>query len=589
MSFPAIRNREGQLMAEAVADASTAHIASLVSRQKNSKPPPSRPVRRSYFSRRGGSFSRHRSRGSRNSYSSNSNVSFQPIEKTFKVDRVSSTSSHSRSSSNVRPRSPPYPPPKAKAVISLPGKKFEIAPRFVRLNQRKMEASIHATSPPGSPPRSLTPPSHFSPVKREMSQHRNTTSASGSQETNDMYNGNHIQRTPRPLLSRSAFGRLDRFKQQLDAASTAKEYVEIYAKANGYEHRYTTNMMGQKKKSFVSNLVLGGRSYRSYPNEARTAEEAEEIAAQNAVESIQENKEFLAMLPETPITNAEEIAILLSRIEENSTTVCSSINYLNFNYKIIKLCDKPSGMFIKGIEIEYENKFNESLPDGWLDLVKASSIVDVDEVAVAYGKVPDGKNFIVKPAKIFSSGSTTPSEASATNTEQHDLENEDFLSRKHSLSDTHIEVPELTIPDGNEWGVYITNVSSFVSARLIDHDGDFYNMSQAMSAFYGAQTLPVHIVYEGHLYAAAGEDLVMNRVLTIRIINSDLVECYFVDEGIYAEVKKSDLQELNEEFLTVPYQAIHLSLEGLEDLEPFIKSEYLEPLGCIRHLLLLLR
>ncbi|GBM55232.1 hypothetical protein AVEN_158118-1 [Araneus ventricosus] len=81
------RNREGQFMAEGVADAATAHIASLVSRQRQARPS-GRGSRKSYFSKgRGGSSSRYRPRGGRSSYMSSSNVPLQPSGKAYKQDK----------------------------------------------------------------------------------------------------------------------------------------------------------------------------------------------------------------------------------------------------------------------------------------------------------------------------------------------------------------------------------------------------------------------------------------------------------------------------------------------------------------------
>ncbi|XP_055939248.1 tudor domain-containing protein 7A-like [Argiope bruennichi] len=554
------RNREGLFMAEGVADAATAHIASLVSRQKQAKPSV-KGSRKTYFSKgRGGFSSRYRPRGGRSSYGSSSSVPLQPSGKAYKQDKVS-YENHSKNSVPTS-KSPLLPSPKANSAFSRldrPVRKNEIAPRFIRLNQRRMEA---AATRKYSPPR--TPPDRYSPSPRASPKGWISPRPSAiDDESYNQYNGNRIQNTPRPLLSRNNFGRLDRFKQQLENARTNKEYVEIYAKANGYNFKYKTIFCGQKKKGFVSNLELDKKTYQSYPEVARTEEEAEEIAAKAAVEDIKSNTDSLASLPETPISNAGEIQILLSRIEE--------IVY-----------SKPTGMFINGIVREYENKFNESLPNGWMDILRQSSVVIMEEVAVKFGKVPDGTNFIVKVNKN-SSGSTTPSEASSkVNAELLDLDNGDFSSKDDFEDFYQPQVPELTIPDGNEWAVYITNTSSALAARLIDHDADFYNMSKAMSAFYDSQTLPVQVVYERHLYAAVGEcindELVMHRVLVNRVFDNDIVECYFVDEGTFGEIPKSDLQELHEDFLMVPYQAVYFSLEGLDDFEPYMQPEHLESL-----------
>lgn len=65
--------------------------------------------------------------------------------------------------------------------------------------------------------------------------------------------------------------------------------MEIYARENGLNIRYKNKLCGQRKKYYISNLELGNKTYISYPTEAKSEGEAEEVAAQAAEEDIKNN------------------------------------------------------------------------------------------------------------------------------------------------------------------------------------------------------------------------------------------------------------------------------------------------------------
>nr|XP_042895612.1 tudor domain-containing protein 7 [Parasteatoda tepidariorum] len=304
-------------------------------------------------------------------------------------------------------------------------------------------------------------------------------------------------------------------------------------------------MSGQKKRNrgYYSSLTLGQKKYDSYPAYAATAEEAEEIAASVAVQSIQKDHLHLESCPETTIRNAEDVQKLISRIEE-------------------VVCEKPSGMFTNGIVHEYENNYHESLPENWLSLLQQSNILEIEELDVPYGRVPEGVNCIVRRAN--SSGSTTPSSLSELE-QRSEFSNNDNAAPRAIVRRDHLPaIPELTIPFGNQWFVYVVDVSKTITARLIEYDEAFMEFFNSMRAFYSSETLPAQEISEGLLYASCIDDN-YQRVLAQNIKETDMVECYYVDEGVFADVPKSCLQELHSDFWTFPYQAIHLTLDGLED------------------------
>ncbi|KAG8185395.1 hypothetical protein JTE90_018616 [Oedothorax gibbosus] len=162
------KSRDGYLMAEAVADLSTAHIASLISRQKQTSK--AKAIKR-FSSRRGGFAPKDAYRGERNSYVSYSAA--KSSGKSYKQDFKPSQGYHSRPQNATPPlnvkieikdtnhipvdKTPaltttkplPAPPtarlpspaadkPKTRASSKTRG--YEIAPRFQRLLQQKVEA-----------------------------------------------------------------------------------------------------------------------------------------------------------------------------------------------------------------------------------------------------------------------------------------------------------------------------------------------------------------------------------------------------------------------------------------------------------------
>lgn len=78
---------------------------------------------------------------------------------------------------------------------------------------------------------------------------------------------------------------------------------------------YFTKTIGQKKKNkgFVTNLHLGENKYLSYPEVAPTQEEAEEIAAQNAVEKIKESQGNNTAGRRVVVCNDNSLRIQISR------------------------------------------------------------------------------------------------------------------------------------------------------------------------------------------------------------------------------------------------------------------------------------
>ncbi|KAG8185106.1 hypothetical protein JTE90_014581 [Oedothorax gibbosus] len=374
------KGRDGYLMAEAVADSSTAHIASLISRQKVTS---KAKATKRFSSRRGGKREAYGEayKGERNSYGSYSaakssgrsykhdykasryhsrpqnktsplnfkieikNTNFIPADKTPALTTTKPLPAPSTSRLPQLPSPPAADKPKSKAPFMMKG--YEIAPRFQRLLQRKVEAreqerrcsqesssssNSHTARSSVTPPRTPSPNPYAFTASSIASAH---SSSSRTSPTDDIFfpppseplappqmsyspvkvgsNGFASARPRSPLQLRARLN-TKTLSQQLELAQSAKEYVEIYARINNLACKYSTNTIGQKKpnKGYVTVLILGDHKHLSYPEVAKSMLEAEEIAAEKAVNKIKES----LVLPETSISNAEEIQIFLNRIEE---------------------------------------------------------------------------------------------------------------------------------------------------------------------------------------------------------------------------------------------------------------------------------
>lgn len=284
------KSSDGQLVAEGVPDASTAHIVSLVSRQKPDsrkktsfrKPPPHYGIRKTLSSR----FTfREGARGCHSNYTA-------PPHQYSK-----STNTKAKP-----PSKPPVPVQHSKPRIPLdqvPSRKYEVAPRFLKLKETKN----------GSTPQELISP----PI--------NSSSSSSSlfvSETVETIPPPRALARPLPIKPQPVENSRTEHLKAMESARSAKEFVDIYSKINNIEPVYTTLLFGQKAKTrgYVSTLKLKDKTYRSYPEMKPTELEAEEEVALKAMADIKDKKEHLNALPETPYSSAEEILILLNRIEQ---------------------------------------------------------------------------------------------------------------------------------------------------------------------------------------------------------------------------------------------------------------------------------
>ncbi|XP_034386971.1 tudor domain-containing protein 7A isoform X2 [Cyclopterus lumpus] len=131
--------------------------------------------------------------------------------------------------------------------------------------------------------------------------------------------------------------------------------------------------------------------------------------------------------------------------------------------------------------------------------------------------------------------------------------------------------PCLVLPSEQYPSVLITNAkrSNAVTLRYV---GENYSNAQevmegAMHSFYSqsATHLPLSKPVVGQLVAVRGEDgEELARAQVMDVMAPNKVKVYYVDYGFSVETSETNLLELHQDFLSLPFQAISVGLAGLE-------------------------
>ncbi|XP_041789848.1 tudor domain-containing protein 7A [Chelmon rostratus] len=131
--------------------------------------------------------------------------------------------------------------------------------------------------------------------------------------------------------------------------------------------------------------------------------------------------------------------------------------------------------------------------------------------------------------------------------------------------------PSLVLPSEQYPSVLITDVKSS-NAVTIRYVGENYSnaqeaMEETMHYFYDQSSThrPLLDPLLGQLVAVRGEDgEEWTRAQVMKVVDPNKVKVYYVDYGLTVEASKSDLLELHQDFLSLPFQATNVRLAGLE-------------------------
>ncbi|XP_044047697.1 tudor domain-containing protein 7A isoform X2 [Siniperca chuatsi] len=131
--------------------------------------------------------------------------------------------------------------------------------------------------------------------------------------------------------------------------------------------------------------------------------------------------------------------------------------------------------------------------------------------------------------------------------------------------------PCLVLPSEQYPSVLITDVKSS-NALTIRYVGENYSnaqeaMEEAMRSFYSQSSThhPLSNTVVGQLVAVRGEDEdELARAQVMEVMTPNKVKVYYVDYGFSVETSGTNLLELHQDFLSLPFQATNVRLAGLE-------------------------
>lgn len=263
-----VRNSSGEEVVNAVVNENTAHLASLVARQKSSKSAskikmPKRRPHREPFGRKvqNSQYLPRVSHQSQNSYGNFIHTEYNSQNKNVSVTKQPSEHLHSSSLRKI-------------STIRKPSR--NLPPRFMRLHRI-----------PSSPP-AVLPSESF----KELSEPVVTV-------PNNWIDTDSLQ----PIIS--------------EELVSNRDIIESYAISKGITATFRNIPLNKRELPFtyISTLMIDGQKFNSYPNDKPTEEEAEEEASRVAVEALdlrpgQESQN----LKTCSVNSYEEVKIMLDRI-----------------------------------------------------------------------------------------------------------------------------------------------------------------------------------------------------------------------------------------------------------------------------------
>ncbi|XP_075215820.1 tudor domain-containing protein 7-like isoform X2 [Lycorma delicatula] len=286
--------------------------------------------------------------------------------------------------------------------------------------------------------------------------------------------------------------------------------------------------------------VCYNQRFYSYPDESSFPEEAKEFAAKKAYHQLLENEKNFHMSGLKVTNDEKEIRSRLYKLVENHR----------------------NGLWADCIFDLYTNKFNELLPADWLK--KAATYPNIHLNTVCGG------------GKVIVTPNTEPS---LEETRTHKVSFQEIVK---PAEDRESIIHTQVVPEDNLWDVYVTYVDAGgeVWVRIIgpDYSEKYGNMSAEMELFYGStknelkniqsspNNLRVNEYYAAQLFDEYSSGDCWHRVC-VQEINweSQTADCWLIDNGDSDMLTFKQIYPLMEEFTYIRRQAVLCSLAGLED------------------------
>ncbi|OXU29931.1 hypothetical protein TSAR_011134 [Trichomalopsis sarcophagae] len=285
-----------------------------------------------------------------------------------------------------------------------------------------------------------------------------------------------------------------------------------YTEARNLPHPVYIDVSVKNDKNIYSAVMVCGKKHSSYPQEAKTKDEAEKLAAKNALSVLMQNT--------TPQITTEDRSLILKRVLEI-------------------IGDHPNGMFESCVVETYVEKYVEALPKNWLKIVDQAVMIDVGA----------NNQAILSPLSRSANGkrSTSP--------------------RAHSpLLNQEPDVLQLKDMDEFWLHVYVVYGTTDIWGVIIDedHSDKIDELAQEMKTWYDVHNSPVPTIVPGKYYAVLDSEY--HRVRCIKVDpESQQATVFFIDRGDEDVFPVTRLRSLQSEFCVLPAQSVRLSLTGLED------------------------
>ncbi|XP_031830738.1 tudor domain-containing protein 7 tapas [Nomia melanderi] len=286
-----------------------------------------------------------------------------------------------------------------------------------------------------------------------------------------------------------------------------------------------TNIKNAKERAVFAQVKIGPHGYSSYPEEARTEDEAEKFAAKLALLDLNEKYGSPFRLNETKDRHI-------------------------INDRVLFIIDAhPNGIFMHQVPIYYKQQYREILPGNWEQIIEECP-------AIVLEKGVD--NSVILRRYISSTEKIRNVSSSKTD--------------KVQLHPIGPPAPgQLQLPEEDIWLVSVTYVISTTEiwARLVGeaYSDQFDIMTAEMTQYYKKLQQPVKMLpIEIGNYYVIFEDDCWHRVRCIDYnVTTGMATVLFIDLGDEDTFHHSRLQTLDKTFCVLPAQALRLCLSGFED------------------------
>ncbi|KAK0094207.1 hypothetical protein PV326_011554 [Microctonus aethiopoides] len=290
------------------------------------------------------------------------------------------------------------------------------------------------------------------------------------------------------------------------------------------EYKIFQHSKQNKINAKLCSVTVGPKKYSSYPAEAKSEEEAEKLAAVQAVLDLHKSHGPLVQLRVT-----SDVEVIKQRL--------------------VAIVDVHNGVLIEQLPIYYKEKHNETLPDSWINIVEDCP----KELTLEKNGV--NNSFIIW----------------RYNAAIHKTKEQPLSPRLENIpSFIGDAVPtSIILPTDDLWPVYVQNVINSSEIWVVINEDNYNNRLVAMTAEMLNPKLepkqPASSIEIGRFYVMK-EDESWYRVRVDNVNNTtNQADIFYIDTGDYETVAFSQLYPLDKRFCDVAAQAIKLSLTDLEE------------------------